>query len=335
MPVLRQTPRAFFAPFFVLVVLLAPNCGRINFQALDDDAGPGVDAGFADASFVDAAPATPMVIATGTFPYLITADSTHVYWTDFAAGSLHRFPIAGGSVEALTPPEAGTEIYGLAVAGDFVYLCDSASGELRRVASTGGSIEVLATSPCFDIAVDATHLYWSSKEPNEPTIRRLALTSGTLEDIGAPGVSYNIELAGSTLYWTVYSLGEIHSIPTIGGTSSRLATVAASGPWGLTADTTSVYWANHQASAGSIARVPINGGPAEILASDQAGAHQVVVEGQDVYWTSEYDGTIMHQGQGVAPVAIATGQGEPLGLALTAEALFWTNETGNVMRLDR
>lgn len=324
-------------PLGLLSLLLVAACGRISYDSVEHD-GAILDASTTlDSAIIDAAPALPVVVDTGGFPFAIATDGSDVYWTDFSSGSLHRLSSAGGPSVELIPPRLSAGVYGLAIAGGFAYLCDSASGEIWKVATTGGPSEIIATTSCRDLAANDTHLYWTNSDALEPSIRRLSLPSGLPEDFDLAGPSTNLRLAGDHVYWTSYGTGEVFKRPISGLVSATnlLTTVTSGGPWGLTVDTSHVYFAEHRSSQGSISRVPLGGGPAEVLVANQEGAHEVVLDGSDLYWTSEFAGTITRLSPGGIAEVIATGQDQPLGIAVTSDSIWWTSRGGTVTRMGK
>ena len=315
-----------------LAALCVGGCGRIGFER--SDGGPA-DMEPVDMEPADAGPNSLTVVDTGEFPFRLAVDADHLYWAEFERGSVHRVPLAGGpSVELIPPRPAGqAEVYGLLLFGDDVYICDSATGEIRRVPAAGGTVDRVAVSPCFDLASDGTHLYWTSISPTEPALRRLALPDGPVEDFGAPGPSRHVMIRDSEIYWTDYASGQVASHPTSQGPTRVLTTRPPRGPWGLEVDDTHVYWAEPRSPDGSIARVSRAGGSVEVLATGQPGAHSVVGDGTELYWTNELAGEIMQLSVGGAPTLLVGGLGEPQNLVLTPTALFWSTRAGQVMRL--
>ncbi len=315
------------------MVLSVPSCGRINYDSTgaDDASLSPIDSGVVDSG--EDASATPEVVDTGGFPFKLAADESNIYWADNETGSLHRLPFSGGPSVELVPPRASASVFGLSVTDGVAYLCDSATGEIRSVPTSGGTVSLIATSPCFDLVATDTHLYWSSRSSAVPTIRRLALPNGVPENVGLPGPAANLKIVGANLYWTSYAAGEVHVLPTMGGASNRLASVANGGPWGLAVDGQYVYFVEHRATDGAVSRVPVAGGPSEVVAGAQAGAHQIVLDGDTIYWTSEFDGTVMRKRPNSEPVAIAEGQDSPLGLTLGGDAVYWTDRAGQVLKV--
>lgn len=62
------------------------------------------------------------------------------------------------------------------------------------------------------------------------------------------------------------------------------------------------------------------------LAAGQKGPRAVTVDGTNVYWTNESDGTVMKVPVGGGPpTTLASGQNAPLALAVYAANVYWTN----------
>src|SRR6185369_13444718 len=69
---------------------------------------------------------------------------------------------------------------------------------------------------------------------------------------------------------------------------------------------------------GGCSRDPNDGGRCPMtLAAGQKGPRAVTVDGANVYWTNETDGTVMKMPLGGGtPTALATGQSAPLAMAI-------------------
>jgi hypothetical protein len=96
-------------------------------------------------------------------PGKIVADSSYVYFQDWATNTIRRIPVGGG--EIITLATAGN-IYkhrGLATDGAYIYFDDDIG--LKRVPVGGGTIETLVTG--YDqsqITVDNSYVYWTEKQ---------------------------------------------------------------------------------------------------------------------------------------------------------------------------
>ncbi|MEZ0312549.1 MAG: DUF5050 domain-containing protein [Myxococcota bacterium] len=304
------------------LLLCVTACGRSSLPdlAAPDDTPP--------------APETPEVLATGTFPFAITADDTAVYWHDFDNGSVHAIPLSGAPAQTLLPSRGTqTPVYGLAVADDGVYQCDSQRGLIQRIPLAGGDPATIATNPCMTLAVDGAHLYWSNAASlTAPVISKWQLgSSANPEGLGTPGTGSGIiTVRDGWVYFTDWLPGTVSRIATTGGEPELIATTEAAGPWGVIADDSFVYVADNHADHGGIIRIPLAGGPAEPLATGQLGAHAIAIDDGNLYWTNTTGGTVMKLAPGAGSVAIASDQDRPMNLVVTRIAVYWTNRGGTV-----
>jgi hypothetical protein len=115
----------------------------------------------------DAVTTTPVTtIAPGRpFPVGLTLDKTHVYWTELgvpdAGGEVRVLARDGGGARALAAGQGQPRA--IAEYGAYVYWVSSAAGTVSRARKDGsGGPEVLVVDQksAFDIAVDATGIYW-------------------------------------------------------------------------------------------------------------------------------------------------------------------------------
>ena len=80
-------------------------------------------------------------------------------------------------------------------------------------------------------------------------------------------------------------------------------------------------------------RVPVKGGV--ILASNQNGPRDIVVDETNVFWTNQNGGTVMKVAlAGGIPVTLASGQTYPQGIAIDSTNVYWvTTSGGTVMKV--
>jgi hypothetical protein len=120
-------------------------------------------------------PSSPVQLATGRpEPRSIAVDSSHVYWAEGQwnqpDNAVQRVPLGGGSMETC----ATMDVTSIAIDATDVYGVDGAGGVVWRVAKGGGLPTILATGQPnpWDIAVDSSHVYWTSESTGE--VYRLA-----------------------------------------------------------------------------------------------------------------------------------------------------------------
>jgi hypothetical protein len=102
------------------------------------------------------------IAATGDLPMGLAIDPSHVYWLDSAA--VRRAPIGGGGMPTiLTNVSDNYKGGSFAIDGAAAYWQEGEA--IRKVPLGGGAATSLATGPVgtsFQLAVDATHVYWAS-----------------------------------------------------------------------------------------------------------------------------------------------------------------------------
>ncbi|HEY8088466.1 MAG TPA: hypothetical protein VIF09_11490 [Polyangiaceae bacterium] len=242
----------------------------IFFAAFGNSQGDGGYAGNGafSCSTMGCAQATPLASSPGN-PVGITTDGAFVYWNDSSLGQILSCAAGGcGGVPTVITSGQSSPWYGVAVdaSSAYVYWTGRGDGTVDRCdlpACAKGALPI-ATGRAgpFDLAVDATSVYFTSYDPNSP----MNPASGTVESCAVTGCS-----GGHVIF------------------AGQQVT-----PVGIAVDDSAVYWANN--GDGTIASCPKSGcpsaGPMQLAAS-QSGPFLVALDTGFVYWTNTSGGTVM------------------------------------------
>lgn len=182
-------------------------------------------------------------------PYGITADSSHVYWTDEGTDEIGRAELNGANVEPSLIPIAGEVPEGMAIDAGHVYWANLVGQAIGRAELDGSNpephfIQLSAASFPEGVAVEGSNIYWTAA--------------------GHGGQIGRSNLAG----------GEVDEelITGLGGAISALA-----------ADSTHLYWSTSVGvGRAALAGTEVNPG----LVTGQTSVRGVAVDNEHVYWTS-------------------------------------------------
>jgi hypothetical protein len=143
----------------------------------------------------------------------------------------------------------------------------------------------LANAP-WDIAVDATHVYWLDQIAQ--TIMKVPKQGGTPVAL-ASGVTVNsLAVDANFVYWTnSVSSGTVMKVAIAGGAPTPVATGQLF-PAGIAVDATNLYWVNAGSptlGAGSVMKASLATGVSITLAANQETALAIAIDATSVYWT--------------------------------------------------
>lgn len=235
-------------------------------------------------------------LSNNNFATRIAADDTHVYVLDYGGATVKRVSVPEGAVDLVTTVADGqAEFGGIVVGEDHVYFAMRTSGGIWRAAKDLSQVdEPEAVAPALspsDVAVDATHVYWSDNDAGE--IRRLAF-----DDIGpaatgdrvvtGPGVQ-TLVVDDARVY---YAEGGTVSSAIKGGDNEGILDLATEegSVFDMALDATHLYWTGE--STNQVVGVPKDGSAqAEVIASSPT-PWGLAVGCDAVYWAENGTGTL-------------------------------------------
>jgi hypothetical protein len=251
-------------------------------------------------------------IAGAKDPSGIVVDANHLYWVDYADGSIWSYPLMGGSpVPLLGPVDGGASPGPTALARDAhnLYWVDSSAGTVNQMPLGGGPVIVLATgrSVPVAIAVKGNSVYWVDHgSGSDGSVNKVPVAS--LDDGGADASGPITPLA----------------------TNQPL-------PQGIAVDDANVYWTNRGNPNGTVKSVPVGGGTIQPIADGQGAPTGIAIDSQFVYWTNYDDNTVLK-----APLAggmsymLASGQNNPSAIAVDEKNVYWANQgSGYILKVSK
>jgi hypothetical protein len=250
----------------------------------------------------------------------------------------------------LTPAPYDGYAIGLTVVGSTVYWA-SGNGKITFGPDQGG----VNPSPfgtgedSVSVATDGQHIYWT--DYNDGVIRGATLDAAhtladvvsVISDAGSPPSARmsRIALQGGTLYWAgehpsaVWAASADGSQPYPTLVADKVDDVeSAEVSIGVAADATHVYWTD----AGKVLRLSVGKlGDAAAIESfaTNAGAGEVALDADRVYWTSDAGVSSMHRdGTGLITLP-STGAERARSLLLDGDHVYWTTAAGRILRADK
>jgi hypothetical protein len=314
----------------------------LDTQGQDDEAGAGTDG-----PEVEAGVGPPVQMVTGlNHPFLMTADETNVYWTEFGDSD----QAGNGSVKscAATGCDSGPLIYavlqsgprGIAVDAQNVYWgTDGAISSCPIAGCPGGKVtQVVAAGVPYQLAVDAMYVYWADNY--DDTVHRARKVGGG-DDVlwnassGTVGLTNGQGCAvdATNVYVTDSSIG-LYRLPITGGNLVAMYTFDPSqdvtGPAPVAVGLASVFLG----IPGQILQLPKTATPSTkptTIVSSVAGPDDLHLDpaGASVYWSdwgsgSGTDGTVgKFPVGGGTPTVMHQGLVTPEAVAVNSTYVFW------------
>lgn len=172
----------------------------------------------------------------------LTVAGNYVYWTR-DPDDVQRVPVdglpEGGAPDLLS---MNTLACGITTDGANVYWVARQDGYIKRSDLDFSNETPLAIGDIpWDIAVDASHVYWTEQGSGKVMMASKVDGSGAKELASGQNKPQGIAVDGAAVYWANTGGGTISKVPIGGGTITVLAS-GQSSPINVAVDAKSVYW---------------------------------------------------------------------------------------------
>ena len=216
------------------MTVLAQGGTRPGLLAVDGTSVYWADTNGGTINAVPLAGGTVTTLASGqNQPQGVAVDSGHVYWTNTGGGTISSVPLTGGTVTTLF---SGLSVpIGLAVDSSGLYWTNGGDGSINKGPLTGGSVTMLVDSnETQGLAVDGTHIYWTTIPSPGATISSAPLRGGDVTVlVSNQKEPLGVAVADGQIYWTDIGTASIYRVPVTGGTPTMLFGFEFSGPIGI------------------------------------------------------------------------------------------------------
>jgi hypothetical protein len=204
-------------------------------------------------------------------------------------------------------------------------------------------------APIWDIAVNATTIYWT--QPNTPSqlgqLLQKSFAAGTVVSAIVPNLQdpRGIALDLNNVYWVNYADTSVDQYKILGGntivdwpadTDAGVAIPPTyAQPLSVAVDDAFVYWVSN--GSGDILRVPIGAAatvPPTVLQSGESEPVAIAVDGTNVYWadqgtsTNPANGSVKQKtkdGSG-SVITLAPSEPSPWAIAIDSKNVYWTDK---------
>jgi hypothetical protein len=295
-------------------------------------------------------------------PIHLVSDGTSLFWTsslDPDGGPVSSIPIDGGAIRIVTPGPVGFTGDFLAVDDEDVYYLgpvvavanEAPPNSLYRAPKDGTGSPVAVDGPVVAATVFGGNLVWigGGDYPAMPEVKSAPLDGGPVTAVGTLPAGYGASEFALTATTGFAAAGaSLLSFP-LGGSGSQVQGVSSANVCkGLASDLDAVYcaallcetcFAQPDPQTSTLLRVASDGTVtvlgkffAKSFDDPQSGA--IAVDDTYVYWVDRLQiGTIMRLRKPGGTPEIVARDAWPIAVAVDSNAVYWSDEAGNIMRL--
>jgi hypothetical protein len=263
-------------------------------------------------------------------PWMVVSDGTNVYWSDrkgtisYAAttsgvpapdgGSMAQCGVPAadggvvvGDVRTLVALTAADDPYGIATDGANIFWTNLGNGggvwgtPIAGLHPSAPQLIVPGSCEAYcetGIAMLGSTLFWLAYAGSVYATSLAAEPSATAQLTRLGNVdSRFVATDGTNVYWTMSDGSSVWTVPVAGGETVEISGVEST-PWGITADSSGVYWVNsfNVGPGGSaLRRARFENGSWSIvnLAGDLGLPFGVVTDSTAIYWVENGTGLVM------------------------------------------
>jgi len=296
-------------------------------------------------SFLSSGAPTPVpnpvtVLTSGANGVDIATEGTNVYYQGSGA-DLYSVPVTGGSGTLLSAEADACGLRDMAVEGGYTYYVDSCDGTTtaKKILSSGGTATQLATQAVGSgrhVALCGDGNMYIAYENTGNRVQFVPKAGGSFTlfySLGGGDRDASAITCDSTQTYFGWSFSGELGNKTIGAPSGVSPTIF--GPVGfiseIAVDNNYVYWADFVDQAdgkGSVKKVPKGGGTITII-STGGSPWGLAIDGNAIYWSEETNNVIKRMAIAGGPIAtLAENLSIPTGIAIDSTYVYWI-ETGS------
>jgi hypothetical protein len=324
-----------------LVALLGCSARALDLGGAYPDGGGGSGSG-GPGSGSDGGPTSIASLIQET-PTNLASDGTTLFWTSSVGtgGALSSMPVSGGTITTVVPAP---------VSGGYLFVDDvnvyypGASGGIARAPKGGGGTPTLvnesgaSTGPVTVLGGSAYWVEGGGSIGRENAVKSAPLQGGSVSTIAAlnavPPANGGIGVTATTVFLSGFPGAALTSFPISGipdgGTPAQVPGVMQ-GIQLLLSDTDAVY-----CYGPSITRVASDGSTTVLGTVVDQGLSGGALAHDDtyVYWLDiDTVGTIMRAPKTGGTATIIARDTSPVAIAVDANAVYWSDQGGFIMRL--